>query len=105
MVLLAAENVRQIARLELTIDLGNLGGIISSFVYLSKDSPQFVRGHAILIGFLSMSTILATFMTVWLRRENARRDREYKDPSEYTPMEMELERERGDNATFFRYTV
>jgi len=74
-------------------------------VYLSKDSPQFARGHAILIGFLSMSTILATFMTLWLRRENARRDREYKNPSEYTPKEMELEREKVDYATFFRYTV
>lgn len=52
-----------------------------------------------------MSTILATGMTLYLRRENARRDREYKAPSEYTDEEKNLEREAGDNATFFRYTV
>lgn len=29
----------------------------------------------------------------------------YKIPSEYTMAEMELEADKGDNATFFRYTV
>jgi hypothetical protein len=44
-------------------------------------------------------------MTLYLRRENARRDREYKAPELYTIEEKLAERERGDNATFFRYTV
>jgi hypothetical protein len=52
-----------------------------------------------------MSTVLCTIMTIYLRRENARRDREYKAPGEYTMEEMTAEREKGDNATFFRYTV
>lgn len=52
-----------------------------------------------------MSMLLSIFMTLYLRRENARRDREYKPPSEYTVEEKLLEREKGDNATFFRYTV
>jgi len=52
-----------------------------------------------------MSLCLCVFMTIYLRRENARRDREYKPPSEYTAEEKALEREKGDNATFFRYTV
>lgn len=51
-----------------------------------------------------MALILCTFMTIYLRRENARRDREYKAPSDYTREEMLLESEKGDNATFFRYT-
>lgn len=52
-----------------------------------------------------MSTVLQIFMTLWLRRENARRDREYKPLSEYTAEDRFAEREKGDNATFFRYTV
>lgn len=52
-----------------------------------------------------MSMILCIIMTIYLRRENARRDREYKAPSEYTEAEKEAEREKGDNASFFRYTV
>lgn len=54
---------------------------------------------------LVMSLVLSVIMTLYLRRENARRDREYKHPDEYTAEEKWTEREKGDNATFFRYTV
>lgn len=87
------------------VGFGNLGGIMASFIYLKKDSPKFIKGHCILIGLLSMSCILQTLMTIYLRRENARRDAEYKRPQDYTDSERSLERERGDNASFFRYTV
>lgn len=44
-------------------------------------------------------------MTLYLRRENARRDRVYKAPELYTAAEKYEEREKGDGASFFRYTV
>lgn len=44
-------------------------------------------------------------MTLYLRRENKRRDRDFKAPSEYSRDEKVLEKDRGDYATFFRYTV
>ena len=87
------------------VGFGNLGGAIAGFIYLPKDSPHFRQGHGILIGMITMSTCLSIFMTVYLRRENARRDREHKDPQLYTESEKRAEREKGDNATFFRYTV
>ncbi|KEF61622.1 uncharacterized protein A1O9_03190 [Exophiala aquamarina CBS 119918] len=87
------------------VGFGNLGGAISGFIYLSKDSPKFTPGHAILIGLITMSTCLQIFMTIYLRRENARRDAEYKSPDQYTSQDRDAEREKGDNATFFRYTV
>ncbi|KAG9518853.1 high-affinity nicotinic acid transporter, partial [Aureobasidium melanogenum] len=87
------------------VGFGNLGGILASFVYLKKDSPKFHKGHFILLGLMSMSLVLQCLMTVYLRRENARRDAEYKRPEDYTTEEKNLERERGDNASFFRYTV
>jgi MFS family permease len=31
---------------------GNCGGIIASYVYLSRDGPRYVKGHSILIGFV-----------------------------------------------------
>ena len=79
--------------------------ILASFVFLSKDGPRYIRGYAILIGILSMSTCICTFMTIYYRRENTRRDREYKKPEGYTAEERALEREKGDAATFFRFTV
>lgn len=87
------------------VGCGNLGGVISGFIYLSKDSPEFYPGHGTLIATLTMSTILSIIMTIYLRRENARRDREYKKPEEYTEEEKRMERHKGDHASFFRYTV
>lgn len=31
---------------------GNCGGIIASYVYLTRDGPRFIIGHSILIGFI-----------------------------------------------------
>ena len=87
------------------VGFGNLGGTIAGFIYLPKDSPHFRQGHGILIGMITMSTCLSTFMTIYLRRENARRDREGKAPDSYNDDEKSAERTKGDNATFFRYTV
>ncbi|KAF2842866.1 major facilitator superfamily transporter [Patellaria atrata CBS 101060] len=87
------------------VGFGNLGGAISGFLFRSKDAPEYYSGYGTLIACLVMSTTLSTFMTFYLRRENARREREYKRPEEYTAEEKFLEREKGDNATFFRYTI
>ena len=56
-----------------------------------------------------MSAILTILMSWYLRRENARRDAlaisNNKLPEQYTEEERFAEREKGDYATFFRYTV
>jgi hypothetical protein len=87
------------------VGFGNLGGAVSGFVYRKDDLPHYTSGHATLLGTTGMSLILCIFMTLYLRRENARRDQTHKAPEEYTRAEKEMESERGDSATFFRYTV
>ncbi|KAK6215337.1 major facilitator superfamily transporter [Colletotrichum tabaci] len=87
------------------VGFGNLGGAIAGFLYQAKDRPRYYPGHGTLLSTLTMSMCLSAFMTIYLRRENARRDREYKDPALYTAEEKAAERHKGDNATFFRYTV
>jgi hypothetical protein len=56
-----------------------------------------------------MSAVLTIIMSWYLRRENARRNAlavsKNKLPEQYTEAERFEERERGDNASFFRYTV
>ncbi|KAH7091510.1 major facilitator superfamily domain-containing protein [Paraphoma chrysanthemicola] len=84
---------------------GNIGGVVSAFVYQAKDAPHYHKGHGILIAMCSVTIMLSSFMTWYLRKENARRDAVYKSPSEYTFAEMEVEADKGDNASFFRYTV
>lgn len=109
---------------------GNCGGIIASYVYLSRDGPRYITGHSILIGIIryvfilesgicveklvwltldvpSLAFLLTLFMTIWYRIENARRDRVSAEVSrqEMTEEQKALEQELADNAPFFRYTV
>ncbi|KAK1975005.1 high-affinity nicotinic acid transporter [Colletotrichum cereale] len=86
---------------------GNCGGIIASYVYLSRDGPRYITGHSILIGFVSMAFLLTLFMTVWCRKENARRDLVASGvgAQELTEQQKALEAELADNVPWFRYTV
>jgi hypothetical protein len=56
---------------------------------------------------ISMSFLLSAFMTVYLRAENRRRDRRAEEThiNGYTAEQKYEERERGDYASFFRYTL
>ena len=85
--------------------VGNLGGILASFTFLSKDGPRYVKGYSILIGMMTMSASICSFMTIYYRCENAQRDAKFKAPEQYTAEEKALEREKGDSASFFRFTV
>jgi hypothetical protein len=87
------------------VGFGNLGGTMSGFLFRPSEAPHYKSGHFALLATTTMSFLLSCFMTWYLRRENARRDRENKAPADYTREEMVTERESGDNATFFRYTV
>jgi hypothetical protein len=63
---------------------------------------RFIKGHSILIGFVSMAFFLTLFMTTYLRRENARRDN--LAPSSGSDTEDDL-KDLADGAVWFRYTV
>ncbi|KAF2795769.1 high-affinity nicotinic acid transporter [Melanomma pulvis-pyrius CBS 109.77] len=86
---------------------GNCGGIIASYVYLTRDSPRFIIGHSILIGFVSMAFFLTLFMSTWCRMENKRRDKVAAENGgrELTEEEIYMERELADSVPWFRYTV
>jgi MFS family permease len=88
------------------VGFGNLGGAAAAFVIRRSDLVNNYRsGHIILASTTSMSCLLSILMTIYLRRENARRNAATKPIEEFTYAEKELETDRGDNATFFRYTV
>jgi sugar phosphate permease len=91
------------------VGFGNLGGAISAFCFLPQYSPRFIPGHVTLASTVSMSAILTLIMSFYLRRENARRDAWAVEnnmlPENYTEDQKFAEREKGDNATFYRYTV
>jgi hypothetical protein len=78
---------------------------MSAYMYLAKDGPRYRQGHAALLGFCIMGIILSVILTVWYRKENAYRDATYREPSVYTNEERYRERQLGDDASFFRYTL
>ncbi|KAL5323649.1 hypothetical protein ACEPPN_008189 [Leptodophora sp. 'Broadleaf-Isolate-01'] len=85
---------------------GNCGGIIASYVYITRDGPRFIKGHSLLIGIIGMAFFLTLFMTCYLRFENSRRDKvERETGSSYTDDEKREQMEYADNAPWFRYTV
>lgn len=90
------------------VGFGNLGGVLSCFTYTYKDVPKYHRGHAIVIGLLTMSTILCIFMRWWCDRENKRRDEADAQSGRgngWSKSDMMRESGKGDHAGFFRYTL
>ncbi|OAQ70990.1 major facilitator superfamily transporter [Pochonia chlamydosporia 170] len=86
------------------IGFGNLGGAVAGFIIRRQDARRFVSGHGVLLGMMGMSCVLTVFMTWYLRRENkSRASRQY--PRWSTVQERLGERERGDRASYFRYTI
>ncbi|KAF2098646.1 major facilitator superfamily transporter, partial [Rhizodiscina lignyota] len=86
--------------------LGNLGGVISGYSFLPKDEPRYIPGYGMLAGMCAFAALLSFGMAVYLRIENkSRGERNAKKPEEYTAAEKIQERDLGDYASFFRYTV
>ncbi|KAF1954542.1 high-affinity nicotinic acid transporter [Byssothecium circinans] len=84
---------------------GNCGGIIASYVYISRDGPRFIIGHSLLIGIVSMAFFLTFFMSTWCRLENAKREKVAAEAGaqDLTAEQKALEGELADSVPWFRY--
>ncbi|RYN27408.1 hypothetical protein AA0112_g7867 [Alternaria arborescens] len=98
-------SVKRGVAIAMQIGTGNMGGAVSGFIFQARDAPHYHTGHGILLALCCLTVLLASFMTWYLRRENSIRDSKHKPPQEYTLSEQEAEADKGDNASFFRYTV
>ncbi|TKY89757.1 hypothetical protein EX895_001542 [Sporisorium graminicola] len=68
---------------------GNLGGLISTWTYLPKQSPHFVPGNSLNVAGGACISIIVVLLVLWQRSENAKREAglrqsrlENKTPSE-----------------------
>ncbi|OJJ47853.1 hypothetical protein ASPZODRAFT_158726 [Penicilliopsis zonata CBS 506.65] len=59
--------------------MANCAGVISSYIYLTQDAPEYTMGHAVVLGFVLLSGILFAIMSAVLWRENRKRDRGERD--------------------------
>ncbi len=67
---------------------------------------RFIKGHSLLIAIIAIAFFLTFFMTIYLRLENARRDKlEQENRGEYSDDEKREQMDSADSAPWFRYTM
>ena len=67
----AGGDVKRGVALAMAIGAANLGGICSSFIYRTVDSPQFHPGHGTVIGCMIMSYVSLVWAAVQGRQGEA----------------------------------
>lgn len=55
------------------ISVGNVGGIIATFLFVASDAPQYTTGYSVAIGFTALTIVSTTAYMLGIRRENALR--------------------------------
>lgn len=86
------------------ICVGNIGGIIGSYMYLDSEKPKYYTGFGLSLAFGGSGVIVALLLELSYKWENNRRDKmsEAEVRAKYT--EEELMR-MGDKSPLFRYTL
>ncbi|KFY14447.1 hypothetical protein V491_06042 [Pseudogymnoascus sp. VKM F-3775] len=97
-----AGSYKRAAGMGFQIGIGNLSGAMASNFYRKRDKPQFILGHALNIGIVSLG--IAAVMTLrWnYARINAQRERDGSDGGDISDDEIA---KMGDRAPTFRYTL
>ncbi|RAH47915.1 MFS general substrate transporter [Aspergillus brunneoviolaceus CBS 621.78] len=86
------------------IGFGNIGGIISTYSFLSKDAPFYRNGYIIGVSFLAFSAAMSClyFLAIW--HDNRKRDRAIAEGTVDLNAISEAEEEyMGDMAPTYRY--
>ncbi|KAH3988409.1 hypothetical protein HBH51_001300 [Parastagonospora nodorum] len=96
----APHYVRAVA-VGMVISIANCSAFIGTFIYLQRDSPKYVLGHAVSLGALVLTVILAGGQIMYLQWENKKRDRGERDDRLCEENEGRL----GHQHPNFRYTL
>lgn len=80
---------------------GNLGSIVASNIYLTREAPEFPTGYGVAFGFIGVEAVLAVLFMMGLKRENRKRGRGERDWRFSLP-EEELEN-LGDDHPDYRF--
>ena len=81
------------------VGFGNIGGIIATYAFLSKDSPKFLPGFSICLAFICLSAMSCViyFVSCWIQNRN--KDKTTSVLTEYEKTEM------GDLGPDYRYML
>ncbi|EEH34163.1 hypothetical protein PAAG_05212 [Paracoccidioides lutzii Pb01] len=88
----------------LQLTLGNVSGIMTPFLYQSRDGPRYLTGHGVTLALTGLSALIFTFMWFHYRQINKERAAGKMDHIIEGMTEEEIA-EMGDRNPRFRYTT
>ncbi|KAM5343556.1 hypothetical protein ACJ41O_012093 [Fusarium nematophilum] len=87
----------------LQVTIGNMAGIPAPFLYSTASAPRFIKGHAISMAMIAMSSVIYLACWAWFRRANKRKIAGKEDWRIRDMTEDEAE-ELGEHNPRFHYT-
>ncbi|KAI9170792.1 transporter [Paramyrothecium foliicola] len=84
------------------IGVGNLGGAMASNFYRQRDSPRYILGHALELGFICVGVIAGGILILGYNRINRNRERRVAAGEADLVSDAELSAQ-GDKALTWRY--
>lgn len=97
-----AGGYKRSAGMAIQIGVGNLGGAMASNFYRQPDSPRYILGHGLELGFVCLGIFAAVILNVSYAAINKRREKKLAEGGEGGFDSQELS-ELGDKAYTFRY--
>ncbi|KAI1335590.1 major facilitator superfamily domain-containing protein [Xylariaceae sp. FL0016] len=97
-----AGSYKRSAGMAIQIGVGNLGGAMASNFYRQKDSPRYILGHALELGFICAGIIASFVLIAGYTSINKKRAQVMEEGghARFTPEELSAQ---GDRAVTFRY--
>ncbi|KAL3418010.1 major facilitator superfamily transporter [Phlyctema vagabunda] len=95
-----AGSYKRSAGMAVHIGIGNLGGAMASNFYRSADSPKYLLGHGLEIGFVSLGLVAVVVLRLQYARINKKRE-----VGGGMGLSHEKMSEMGDRAPTFRYIL
>lgn len=86
------------------ICIGNIGGIIGSYMYLDREAPQYWTGFSLSLAFGATGVIVALLLELSYKWGNVRKAKTPEDEIRARYSEDELLR-MGDKSPLFKYTL
>ncbi|KAK6209132.1 hypothetical protein LQW54_006586 [Pestalotiopsis sp. IQ-011] len=98
-----AGSYKRSAGMALQIGVGNLAGALASNFYRARDSPRYILGHALELGFISVGIIAALIQVFAYAAINKKRARQLQAGGDQMVQDQKTLAVKGDKAATFRY--
>ncbi|KAJ4372959.1 hypothetical protein N0V83_003250 [Neocucurbitaria cava] len=103
-----APSSKRAVGMALLISVGNMGGIMGSNIYLSREAPKYTTGFSASLAMCMLAIIMTLVLRWAYAKENRKRDQLVAEHGEAAIKARYSEEELlmlGDKSPFFRYTL